>query len=190
MKLVRTIRNFGKRLLRRIAFYRKILPGTILPPDETKPITEAGGVFCCDDCSALFPAPSTSGFDYATHILFSKSGCYAAKLYAACDPLCDNLLAQLKSDSQWSNWPEDYQDEILYGLFEITCDPCPDGSHYRFQLGAKCPSCGSRDTYFSEKHNLVNQVKPIKINLITHEKWNSLSEKEKEEKIKTCLDKK
>lgn len=145
--------------------------------------------FRCSHCGANFDAPKTIAGSYGEFILQSSCTGEIAYLNALEDSTYDEVDRILKRNQRVSDKKTYVVADTLRQIYgEIACDP--DGMGGAFRIGAhpKCPECGARQMAGWEEV-IPPAFVDVKVQLVKHSNWCSLSIEEKEIKVDEALEK-
>ena len=121
--------------------------------------------YSCKSCGESFEGPSLGDFVYGEFLLWADSG--AVKYLNAI-----NDLAYEELDLLIQRFAMAIDIQSIYG--KIACDPNENGEYFSIRAPF-CPCCNSVNLSLSKSES--NNLVPV--GEITHDYWDSLSEKEK-----------
>lgn len=146
----------------------------------------------CECCDFTFKVPEMIDEAYGEFIMRSDKTNESVYLNSFVDIVFDEIENLYKNNELVKNTGRLDDKELFQSIYSISCDLANDGGQYQLNLMPLCPNCGSRNmatwgpTYPFEFP--MEGLKPV-----THEKWNKLTTKEKQdlfdEALKTYLNK-
>lgn len=142
-------------------------------------------LYQCNKCKNKFKAPELLGEPYGEFLLRTKTG--EIEYLFAIDSSefleVGNIVDKFLENTGIS---ELGRAKVLHQLFGITCDLASDGTEYKIGGKPICPKCGSNEMYSWEPIYPVEIVE-VDVPHVTHERWNKLSDVEKQSKIEEAV---
>ena len=131
----------------------------------------------CGNCGRKFKSPELLGNPYGEFLMRSEKG-DIAYLYALDNVVFKEFSDMLAQHSMISGMQDVEQAKILHQIFGFACDLSPDGSRYQITQDPLCTFCNKCQITHWGPTNPPECV-DLDVKLITHNEWNSLTEKEK-----------
>ncbi|WP_157655185.1 hypothetical protein [Burkholderia ubonensis] len=141
----------------------------------------------CSNCGHDFTAPSLGEGTYGEFLLWSESGviAYLNAFEDATFKEVDNLLALHPKTSVLTPVERAKILRRVYG--GLACDRDNNDSVFVICSEPPCPSCGSQTTVSWESMRPI-EVQDVKLESLTHDRWNALSVSEKMALVSCALD--
>ena len=142
--------------------------------------------YVCTACSETFKARNLPKNHYAEFLMRTKTG-KIAYLFAIDDEIFSSLKSKFENMPTLKKIDISTRVAVLHQIFGITCDLASDGTGYNIGAKPVCPNCGSTDMY-SWEPIYPAEIFEIDVPHVTHERWNKLSNIEKQSQIKEAIE--
>jgi hypothetical protein len=132
----------------------------------------------CSNCVTSFQAFSLGDFSYGEFLLWSKSG-NCRYLNAFEDPTYQEVIDIIQLCKETGAVHVHDASQLLQEVYgELACDVDEFGEPYRMNYPS-CPNCGSTNIALVGSEIVGQAV----VSNVTHEIWNSFTQKEKEARL-------
>ena len=140
----------------------------------------------CNHNQHEYEATAMPSFSHGKFLLRSEGRRSEAYLNAIEDPVYEEVDRILKKSPKTKGKDDIQLAAILRSVFSIACDPDIDGTFFKIGLPPRCPTCGSDEASYWEAFDPPKFLEKD-IPHVTHKKWNTLSEKEKEDLVSSSI---
>ena len=140
--------------------------------------------YVCKRCGATFEAPMVSS--YGQFLLWSARGT-AAYVHSYVDPVFQELEDLIYAQAPELKEQGSLAGDVVQHLFgPLACDADEDGSPFAIDAQPPCPKCGSADV---ESRGFLDPPRFVELEIapVTHERWNRLTEPEKQDAVARAL---
>ncbi len=142
-------------------------------------------IYECANCENRFKSPHLTGGGYGDFLMRSEKG-DIAYLYAINNDPFQEFSNILEQHSSIQGMKDAQQAKILHKIFGYACDISLDETRYQITQKPICPACGKCEI----KHwGPTNPPEFVEMNVksVTHEAWNKLQWKEKQDVVNEAL---
>ncbi|MCA9040108.1 MAG: hypothetical protein KDA65_07175 [Planctomycetaceae bacterium] len=136
----------------------------------------------CKDCYSWFKSLELSG-NYGAFLLRSLSN-----EFRFLDAISDSAFKEVSTFvKRHCNLDESKCGKLVKSIFTITCDPDFKGHMFYINLPPQCPHCHSRSIAHDCCPEPLEFIE-LAIPDVSHQKWNGLSEVDKEARLSEALE--
>ncbi|MCX7122036.1 MAG: hypothetical protein NTZ67_09760 [Gammaproteobacteria bacterium] len=138
----------------------------------------------CNNCKNIFKSPQLSGNPYGEFLMRSTAGDI---VYL--DSFKDKVFDEIETFFKKTAKADQLQNTAFFQeIFSVVCDVDYDGFVYRIRQKPPCPKCGKINIGHWGPTN-PPEIIDVDVPIVTHEKWNKLSESEKKSRINDAIEK-
>ena len=140
----------------------------------------------CGACGDWFEAPEIGELAYGEFLLRSHAG-EVRYLNANLDKVFTEVDDLLGSDPRLCSFDQFQRADVLNEVFGVACDPDSTGGLFRVAAKPLCPKCNQCNISEWESTEPPCYV-DVDVIEVAHSRWESLSEGEKQNRIREALD--
>lgn len=142
-------------------------------------------LYKCATCNKEFNDVELQEGSYGEFILRTSNN-EMALLKSLSSKEFDEVAEIVNHNPAAQSWNKFKKAEVIQNVFGITCDQSPTGKTYHIGKLPICPNCKSNNIASWQPLNPPQFIEKD-IPSVTHNTWNKLTQKEKEEKINIAI---
>lgn len=141
-------------------------------------------IYQCGVCKNEFKAPELIGDAYGEFLMRNAKG-DIVYLNSFDDPVFNEVEKLFKNCVKLEQLNNA---KLFQTILSVACDPSLDGDFYCIRNKPLCPNCGS-NKMLSWEGVYPQEIVEVDVPNVTHECWNKLSAKEKQDRVKEAIEK-